>query len=142
VLVGGRAWYRGDDAAFYEAIGIDPAALVKATDARWLPSGSPQIASIDVLTSRDDFLADFVDPGTKVTKTRETTIDGIATVGLVNQTGTLYIATDTKLPVRLVGPDGDVSKGVVFSYDPVEKPIAPAPDEIIDPATLGRTALG
>jgi len=141
-LVGGQAWYRGDDAAFYEAIGIDPAALVKATDARWLPSGAPQIASIEVLTSRDDFLGDFVDPGKKVAGTPATTIDGIAAVGLVNDTGTLYVATDTKLPVRLVGPDGDVTKGVVFSYDPVKKPTPPAPDEIIDPATLAATARG
>lgn len=137
VLVDGQAWYRGDDPAFYQAIGIDPEALVKATDARWLPSGSPQLASIDVFTSREDFLADFVDPGAKVTETPETTIDGIAAVGLVNDTATLYVATGTNLPVRLVGPDGDVSKGVVFSYDPVKKPVAPAPDEIIDPATLG-----
>lgn len=136
ILAGGQAWYRGD-AEFYEAIGIDPKKLVAATDARWIPSGTAQIASIDLFTSRAAFFDDFLDPGPDVTATKETTVDGIPSVGLVNESGALFVASDTKLPVRLTTSPDALDQGITFSYDPVTPPKPPAADEILDPSVVG-----
>ena len=62
ILVGGKAWYRGD-VAFYAAIGLVPKEVADATDARWIPSGSPAIASIDRFSTRSALAATPVDQG-------------------------------------------------------------------------------
>lgn len=136
LLVDGSAWYKGDSAA-YSAFGVNTASVTKKIDGRWIIAGSsnPKLAQLDVVTSREAFLSDFVDPGSEVTTTEPETIGGVEVIGLANDTGTLYIDTETRLPARLVMP-GDDGTGITFSYGPVDKPTAPPADQIVDLADL------
>lgn len=141
IMVGGKAWYRGD-VAFYEAIGLVPKEVAAATDARWIPSGSPAIASIDRFSTRTAFAADFLGLGGDgasgdVTLTPEATVDGVAAIGLTSATGTLFVDAATRRPIRLTASPGATTGGIAFSYREVRPPTPPSAADILDPAAFG-----
>lgn len=140
VMVGGKAWYRGD-VAFYAAIGLVPKEVAAATDARWIPSGSPAIASIDRFSTRTAFADDVLglgdDVAGDVALTPQTTVDGVAAIGLTTAGGTLFVDAATRRPIRLTASPDATTGGIAFSYREVRPPTPPSADEILDPAAFG-----
>lgn len=140
IMVGGTAWYRGE-VAFYAAIGLVPKEVAAATDARWIPSGSPAIASFDRFSTRSAFAADFLglgdDVAGDVTLTPPTTVDGVAAIGLTTPAGTLFVDAATQRPIRLTASPGAATGGLAISYDEVSPPTPPSAEEILDPAAFG-----
>jgi hypothetical protein len=136
LVVDGQAWWKGDARA-YAGFDYDVAVVTRKIDDRWIVAGSshPRLTPIQVPTTREQLLAAFVDPGPEVTATAATTIGGTRAIGLAGQTATLYVAADTKRPIRLV-LRGDAGDGIQFSYDPVPAPSAPPADRIVDLSDL------
>lgn len=136
LVVDGRSWYRGDKAA-YKAFGVDTDALARKIDGRWIVDGSKnrKLAQLEVAGTRAALLDDFIDGGGGETRDEDVEVDGVQAVTLQNESGSLVVAKDTALPLRL-RLAGDEGEGIVFSYDEVAKPKAPRRDRILDLADL------
>jgi hypothetical protein len=129
----GKALYKGDS-AIYSAFGVKPDAITRRIGDKWIivNSTNPKLVPLQLPTGREAFLDDLLDPGGPVTIGEPTTIDRKRAVALTSDSGTLYVASDTSLPLRLVLP-GDQGDGIAFRYgEPVAPPAAPAADQIVD----------
>lgn len=129
----GRALYKGDS-AIYSAFGVKPDVITRRIGDKWIVvnSTNPKLVPLQLPTGRKDFLDQLADPGGSTTVGDATTIDGTDAVGVTGDRGTLFVATDTMLPIRLV-LTGDEGDGIVFTYDGgAAAPVAPAPDQIVD----------
>ncbi len=136
LVVDGRSWYRGDKAA-YKAFGGDTDALARKIDGRWIVDGSKnrRLAQLEVAGTRAALLDDFIDGGGGETRGADVEVDGVEAVTIESESGSVVVAKDTALPLRL-RLDGDEGEGIVFSYGTVAKPKPPRADRILDLADL------
>jgi hypothetical protein len=136
LIVDGQAWWKGDE-QIYSAFGVNTTSVTRKIDDRWIVAGSshPKLATIQTPTDRAELLDDFIDPEPEESTIRRTVVDGAEAMVLTNPTGTLFVAADTSLPVRLVLP-GDDGDGIAFSYDGVTRPTPPPDDRILDLSDL------
>lgn len=136
LIVDGSSWYKGNQAA-YASFGVKTDSVTRKIADRWIIDGSshPKLAQLEVAGTREELLDDFVSGRGAPTVTAETTIDGVAAVGLEDESGTLFVATDDLRPLAIV-LKGDEGDGVRFSYGEVDKPSAPPQDQILDLADL------
>ncbi|MFB6719518.1 hypothetical protein ACFCV3_05125 [Kribbella sp. NPDC056345] len=88
------------------------------------------------LVNRDTFVKSIFQPSGKLTKKPQKTVDGVASIGLSDGEGTLWVDSRTARPVRIeLGTNGE---SLGFSdYDRLKAPKAPAPDRVIDGKKLG-----
>jgi hypothetical protein len=129
----GKALYTGDS-AIYSAFGVKPEAITRRIGDKWLivNSTNPKLVPLKLPADRQEFLDGLVAPGAAATVGDTATIDGTRAVAVTGDSGTLYVASDSLLPIRfqLPGDDGD---GIGFAYDDeTAAPVAPAPDQIVD----------
>ncbi len=129
----GRALYKGDS-AIYSAFGVKPDVITRRIGDKWIVvnSTNPKLVPLQLPTGREQFLDDLVDPGSSATVGDPATVDGTDALAVTGDGGTLYVAADTLLPVRVLLP-GDQGDGIGFAYDgDAAAPVAPGPDQIVD----------
>ncbi|MFK4087666.1 hypothetical protein ACI2LF_26385 [Kribbella sp. NPDC020789] len=90
---------------------------------------------IDLVT-RDTFVASTFQPSGALTKKPQKTVDGVASIGLYDGEGTLWVDSSTARPVRIELGTGGESFG--FSdYNRIKAPKAPAAGSVIDGKQMG-----
>ncbi|GAB3933232.1 lipoprotein [Kribbella albertanoniae] len=90
---------------------------------------------IDLVT-RETFVKNVFQPSGKLTKKPQRTVDGVASIGLYDGEGTLWVDSRDGRPVRI--ESGTAGESFGFSdYNRLKAPKAPAPASVIDGKELG-----
>lgn len=133
--VGGKAYFKAG-ADLFSQLGTDGAAAAAAIGDRWIliDESDPNFADFGSFVSRDGFFESLLDPEGKLSKGKKKTIDGVETIGLVSEDGTLYVAVEDGLPISL--EKGKEGGSLSFDYDDVDAPDAPGAEEIFDLSQL------
>ncbi|GAA1700122.1 hypothetical protein GCM10009745_53570 [Kribbella yunnanensis] len=120
----------------------DTAAEINATvellKGRWvkLTKKDSDFQDMIDLVTRETFVKNVFQPSGTLTKKPLTTVDGVASIGLFDGEGTLWVDSQTGRPVRIEAGTGGPAFG--FSdYDRLKAPKAPAPDSVIDGKQMG-----
>jgi hypothetical protein len=115
IRVGNEAYIKGSEEFYKQVAGSAAAALLKG---KWLKGSATKgdLASLAALTSMDELFAAALKPGGKITKGKETTIDGQKVIELTSsEGGSLFIATTGEpYPVEISQTSGNSTGAVHF----------------------------
>jgi hypothetical protein len=104
---------------------------------RWIKTSldNKELRDFAMFGSKTDFFDTLFEPSGTLRKTAPRTVDGVASIGLRDPDGTLWVDTATARPVRLESSGTDA---LSFSdYNRIPAPKAPAAAQVIDGKALG-----
>jgi hypothetical protein len=136
IRVGNEAYIKGSTRFYKQVAGSAAAQLLHG---KWLKGSATKgdLASLAALTSMDKLFAAALKPGGKLSKGKETTIDGQKVIELTSsEGGSLFVATTGEpFPVQISQASGD-STGAVH-FDEWDEPVdVKAPQNALDISKL------
>ncbi|WP_350275194.1 hypothetical protein [Kribbella sp. HUAS MG21] len=140
VLVVGRTAYLKLSDKFWRSqtkTQAEADAIVGLIAGRWIKTSldNEELRDFALFASKTEFFDTLFEPSGKLRKTAPRTVDGVASIGLRDADGTLWVDTATARPVRLESSSTDA---LSFSdYNRIPAPKAPPAAQVIDGKALG-----
>lgn len=125
---------------FAAALGAENAS---ALEGKWLmvPKANPAAQSFAGLGSVKEFIDTTLAPPDKLKKLPVQDIDGMPSVGLESDQGTLWIATEGEpYPVKITAPEGQSGSLTMSDWNAPVTVTPPPQEEVVDISTLQQQA--